>query len=139
MQQQMEMEERRGSLEVYLLRLVEDYHQNTNLIRENADVLCFPEKSTKAALRAAQRVSELLLDTVNGGVQVSFTNEKLIEAEIRALAVTVARYLKQTNQWLATSHSMNSILKIGDFENWMKTMDYECKSINAALKKICNS
>ncbi|XP_031496517.1 biogenesis of lysosome-related organelles complex 1 subunit 1 isoform X4 [Nymphaea colorata] len=119
MQQQMEMEERRGSLEVYLLRLVEDYHQNTNLIRENA---------------------ELLLDTVNGGVQVSFTNEKLIEAEIRALAVTVARYLKQTNQWLATSHSMNSILKeIGDFENWMKTMDYECKSINAALKKICNS
>ncbi|XP_031496516.1 biogenesis of lysosome-related organelles complex 1 subunit 1 isoform X3 [Nymphaea colorata] len=134
MQQQMEMEERRGSLEVYLLRLVEDYHQNTNLIRENA------EKSTKAALRAAQRVSELLLDTVNGGVQVSFTNEKLIEAEIRALAVTVARYLKQTNQWLATSHSMNSILKeIGDFENWMKTMDYECKSINAALKKICNS
>ncbi|CAN6454196.1 unnamed protein product [Victoria cruziana] len=134
MQQPMEKEERRGSLEVSLLRLVEDYHNKTYLIRENA------ERSKKAAFSAAQRTSELLLDTVNGGVQVSFTNEKLVEAEIRALAVTVARYLKQTNQWLAISCSMNSILKeIGDFENWMKTMDYECKSINAALTKICTS
>ncbi|KAF3773889.1 Biogenesis of lysosome-related organelles complex 1 subunit 1 [Nymphaea thermarum] len=84
----------------------------------------FPRKVYKGCLTCAQRVSELLLHTVNGGVQVPFTNEKLNEAEIRALAVTVARYLNQTNQWLATSHSINSILKeIGDFENWMKTTD----------------
>lgn len=26
--------------------------------------------------------------------------------------------------------------EIGDFENWMKTMEYDCKSINAAVRNI---
>ncbi|GMP95895.1 hypothetical protein CsSME_00044767 [Camellia sinensis var. sinensis] len=73
---------------------------------------------------------------VNGGVQESFVNEKRIELEIRSLAATIMRFAKQTDQWLAASRSINTAIKeIGDFENWMKTMEFDCKSISAA---ICN-
>ncbi|XP_028127591.1 biogenesis of lysosome-related organelles complex 1 subunit 1-like, partial [Camellia sinensis] len=77
-----------------------------------------------------------LLLIVNGGVQESFVNEKRIELEIRSLAATIMRFAKQTDQWLAASRSINTAIKeIGDFENWMKTMEFDCKSISAA---ICN-
>ncbi|XP_020521685.1 biogenesis of lysosome-related organelles complex 1 subunit 1, partial [Amborella trichopoda] len=95
------------------------------------------ENAKKDALRSWLHVSGLLVDSVNGGVQESFINEKRIEFETRALASTIMRYTKQTNQWLAASHAINSAIKeIGDFENWTKTMDYDCKSISAALCNI---
>lgn len=70
------------------------------------------DKAKRDALRSAAHVSELLVDTVNGGVQESFINEKRIELEIRALVTTIMRYKKQTNQWLAASHGLNTILKV---------------------------
>ncbi|MBA0735798.1 hypothetical protein Gogos_019613 [Gossypium gossypioides] len=95
------------------------------------------EKAKKDAIKKAGRVSDLLVEAVNGGVQESFINEKRIEAEIRALASTIARFMKQTDQWLAASHAINTAVKeIGDFENWMKSMDFDCKSINAAIRNI---
>ncbi|PIA58058.1 hypothetical protein AQUCO_00500172v1 [Aquilegia coerulea] len=118
-------------LESSLHQLIHEYNQNSLKQRDQT------EKSKKDALRSAVRVSEMLVDTVNGGVQESFLNEKRIELEIRALATTINRYTKQTDQWLAASHSINSVLKeIGDFENWMKIMDYDCRSINAAIRNI---
>ncbi|KAJ6822016.1 biogenesis of lysosome-related organelles complex 1 subunit 1 [Iris pallida] len=123
-----------GKLESSLLHIVHEHHQRTLRIREQTD------KAKKDALRTAVRVSELLVDAVNGGVEEAFVNEKRIELEIRTLISTVMRYKKQTNQWLAASHAMNSILKeIGDFENWMKVMDFDCKSINAAIRNIHQS
>ncbi|KAF5207189.1 Biogenesis of lysosome-related organelles complex 1 subunit [Thalictrum thalictroides] len=70
------------------------------------------EKSKKDALRSAVHVSEKLVDTENGGVQEPFLNEKRIELEIKALATMITRYAKQTDQWLAASHSINSVLKL---------------------------
>ncbi|KAK3018648.1 hypothetical protein RJ639_002701 [Escallonia herrerae] len=90
------------------------------------------EKAKKDAIIAAMRVSDLLVDTVNGGVQESFMNEKRIELEIRALTATIARFAKQTDQWLAAYVEQ----EIGDFENWMKTMEFDCKSITTAICKI---
>lgn len=118
-------------LEASLLQIVQDHQQRADQIREEA------EKAKKDAIRTAVHVSELLVDTVNGGVEESFLIEKCIELEIRALVSTIVRYKKQTDQWLAASNATNSILKeIGDFENWMKIMDYDCKSINAAIRNI---
>ncbi|KAK3022945.1 hypothetical protein RJ639_046763 [Escallonia herrerae] len=77
------------------------------------------EKAKKDAIIAAMRVSDLLVDTVNGGVQESFVNEK------RALTATIARFAKQTDQWLAAYVEQ----EIGDFENWMKTMEFDCKAL----------
>jgi hypothetical protein len=52
------------------------------------------------------------VDAVNGGVQGAFINEKRIELEIRALAVTIARFMKQTDQWLAATHAINTAVKV---------------------------
>ncbi|KAE8729072.1 Bioproteinsis of lysosome-related organelles complex 1 subunit 1 [Hibiscus syriacus] len=120
-----------GDLESSLIQIYNHHHQNFLQLRDQA------EKAKKEAIRKAGRVSDLLVEAVNGGVQESFVNEKRIEAEIRVLASTIARFMKQTDQWLAASHSINTAVKeIGDFENWMKSMDFDCKSINAAIRNI---
>ncbi|KAJ4837868.1 hypothetical protein Tsubulata_019752 [Turnera subulata] len=67
----------------------------------------------------AARVSELMVDPVNGGVL------KQIEYEVRALAATITSSIKHTDQRLTASHAINTAIKeIGDFENWMKTMEF---------------
>ncbi|XP_022730595.1 biogenesis of lysosome-related organelles complex 1 subunit 1 isoform X2 [Durio zibethinus] len=120
-----------GDLESCLLQIYHHHHQKSLKLRGHA------EKAKKDAIEKAGRVSDLLVDAVNGGVQESFINEKRIEVEIRALAATIGRFMKQTDQWLAASHAVNSAVKeIGDFENWMKSMDFDCKSINAAIGNI---
>ncbi|KAF8397013.1 hypothetical protein HHK36_018651 [Tetracentron sinense] len=142
-----------GGLESSLIQLVHDHHQSSLRLREQTDrthtrnqmrglgnLQFITEKAKKDAIRSATRVSDILVGTVNGGVQESFINEKRIELEIRALVTTIIRYTKQTDQWLAASHSINSAVKeIGDFENWMKTMDYDCRSINSAIRNIHQS
>ncbi|PON66186.1 Biogenesis of lysosome-related organelles complex 1 subunit [Trema orientale] len=120
-----------GGLEGSLLQIVHDHHQSSVRLRE------ITEKAKKEAIKNAARVSDLLVDAVNGGVQECFVNEKRIELETRALAATIARFMKQTDQWLASTHAFNTAVKeIGDFENWMKTMEFDCKSIVAAIHNI---
>ncbi|MCL7028704.1 hypothetical protein MKW94_010006 [Papaver nudicaule] len=120
-----------SGLESSLIQLIQDHNLTTIKTREQTD------KAKKNALKSAIRVSDLLVDTVNGGVQETFVNQKRIEHEIRALTATTIKFTKQTDQWLTASHAINSALKeIGDFENWMKTMDYDCKIINAAIRNI---
>lgn len=70
------------------------------------------EKAKKDAIQKAVRVSDLLVDAVNGGVQESFVNQKLIELEIRALSTTITRFMKQTDQWLAATHALNTAVKV---------------------------
>ncbi|KAI4307574.1 hypothetical protein L6164_030746 [Bauhinia variegata] len=118
-------------LEASLLQLINDHNHASFIVRQQT------EKAKRDAIIKAARVSNTLVDVVNGGVQESFVNEKRIEYEIRALAATIARFMKQTDQWLAATHALNTAVKeIGDFENWMKTMEYDCKSISAAIHNI---
>ncbi|KAK7276101.1 hypothetical protein RIF29_17234 [Crotalaria pallida] len=118
-------------LEASLNHLIHLHTHNSLILRHHS------EKAKKEAIRKAERVSELLVDAVNGGVQDSFTNQKRIEFEIRTLANTITRFMKQTDQWLAATHALNTAVKeIGDFENWMKVMEYDCKSITAAIQNI---
>ncbi|KAL6653345.1 hypothetical protein ACP70R_008923 [Stipagrostis hirtigluma subsp. patula] len=118
-------------LDEALLQIVHQHHHQALRQRQHT------ERAKKDALRSAVRVADLLVDTVDGGVQELFVNEKRIELEARALLGTIARYGKQTDQWLAATGAVNSVLKeIGDIENWMKIMDFDCKSINAAIRNI---
>ncbi|KAL3696136.1 hypothetical protein R1sor_010212 [Riccia sorocarpa] len=95
------------------------------------------EKSKKEALASATEVSSLLVDSVNGAVQESFVNEKRIEMEARALASTVQRFTQTTTQWLSIFHNLDSALKeIGDFENFIKVMEYDCESLAKALNHV---
>lgn len=52
------------------------------------------------------------MEAVDGGVQELFVNEKRIELEARALLGTIARYRKQSDQWLAATNAVNSVLKV---------------------------
>jgi hypothetical protein len=81
-------------------------------------VLLKAEKSKKDAIKKAERVSDLLVEAVNGGVQDSFIYQKRIELEIRALANTITRFTKQTDQWLNATHSLNTALKVLSFLNF---------------------
>ncbi|KAL4299663.1 hypothetical protein HN51_050353 [Arachis hypogaea] len=118
-------------LESSLQNLLTLHSHNSLILRHHT------EKAKKEAIKKAERVSELLVEAVNGGVQDSFVYEKRIEQEIRALSATVAKFMKQTDQWLAATHALNTAVKeIGDFENWMKIMEYDCKSITAAIQNI---
>ncbi|KAL2317390.1 hypothetical protein Fmac_031266 [Flemingia macrophylla] len=118
-------------LEGSLQHLVEVHHHKSLLLAHNA------EKAKKEAILKVEHVSDLLVEAVNGGVQDSFVNQKRIELETRTLAATITRFIKQTDQWLAATHALNTALKeIGDFENWMKIMEYDCKSITTAIQNI---
>ncbi|XP_006362892.1 biogenesis of lysosome-related organelles complex 1 subunit 1 [Solanum tuberosum] len=119
-----------NGLEASLIQIINSHHSSSLKLREST------EKAKKDGIRSARRVSELLVDSVNREVQEAFVMQKRIEMEIRALTASILQFGKQTDQWLAASHSINTAIKeIGDFENWMKTMEFDCKSINAA---ICN-
>lgn len=61
------------------------------------------------------------MKAVNGGVEECFVNEKRIESEIRNLAVTVAKFGKQTDQWLAVTHAVNSAVKVFSFSMIFKS------------------
>ncbi|KAL2899369.1 Biogenesis of lysosome-related organelles complex 1 subunit 1 [Bienertia sinuspersici] len=118
-------------LEASLLSLIHQHQISSSSLRHQT------EKSKKEAMRAGNRVSELLVDAVNAGVQQSFLHQKQIESEIRSLTASINRFHKQTQQWLAASHSLNTAIKeIGDFENWIKVIEYDCKSITAAVRNI---
>ncbi|CAI0549104.1 unnamed protein product [Linum tenue] len=120
-----------GSLEASLLHIVQDHQQATVRLHEQTEI------AKKDAIRKAVRVSNLLVDSVNGGVEESFLIEKRIESEIRVLAATITRFMKQSDQWLSATHAMNTAIKeIGDFENWTKVMEFDCKSIGAAIQNI---
>lgn len=73
------------------------------------------EKAKKDAIRSATRVSELLVDSVNKEVQEAFVMQKRIEMEIRALAASILQFGKQTDQWLAASHSINTAIKVSTY------------------------
>uniref|UniRef100_A0ACD5WVN2 Uncharacterized protein n=1 Tax=Avena sativa TaxID=4498 RepID=A0ACD5WVN2_AVESA len=120
-----------GQLESALLQIMQQHHHQSLRQRQQT------ERAKKNAVRSASRVAGHLVEAVDGGVQELFVNEKRIELEARALLGTIARYRKQTDQWLAATNAVNSVLKeIGDFENWMKIMDFDCKSVNAAIRNI---
>eukprot|EP00249_Psilotum_nudum_P019043 c27070_g1_i1 orf=190-585(+) len=120
-----------GGLEVAFSSMIQEHAQRNLHLKERA------EKAKKDALAAAILVSDLLVDSLNKGVQESFVIEKHIEMEVQTLAGTVQKFAKQTNQWLTVVHNFDNALKeIGDFENWIKVMECECESIWNAMEHL---
>ncbi|KAJ7535043.1 hypothetical protein O6H91_12G016100 [Diphasiastrum complanatum] len=118
-------------IEVAMQHLIQEHSLRNATLHENI------HQSRKEASAVAVQVSNLLVDSVNGGVQEVFSNEKQIELEARALSTTVQRFVKQTNQWLTMFHSLDSTLKeIGDFENWINLMEHDCQNIAKAIGQI---
>ncbi|KAJ1412206.1 Biogenesis of lysosome-related organelles complex 1 subunit 1 [Sesbania bispinosa] len=100
------MEAEPKGLEASLQHLIQLHNHKSLMLAHHT------EKAKKDAIRKAERVSDLLVEAVNGGVQDSFINQKRIELETRALASTITRFMKQTDQWLAATHTLNTALKV---------------------------
>lgn len=100
------METEPKGLEASLEHLIDLHHHKSLVLAHHTD------KAKKDAIRKAEHVSDLLVEAVNGGVQDSFINQKRIELEIRTLATTITRFMKQTDQWLAATHALNTALKV---------------------------
>jgi len=123
-----------GSLEVWASHMMQKHAHQSVLLRERV------ETAKKDALASAAVVSDLVVESVNEGVQQAFINEKQIEMEARALGITVQKFVKQTSQWLTVVHTFDAALKeIGDFENWIKTMEYDCEKIAGTLRNVALS
>lgn len=70
------------------------------------------ENAKKDAIKNAIRVSDVLVESVNGGVEECYINQKRIELEIQALSSTVLRFAKHTDHWLIASRSLNNAVKV---------------------------
>ncbi|XP_020420864.1 biogenesis of lysosome-related organelles complex 1 subunit 1 isoform X1 [Prunus persica] len=124
-----------SDLEDSLLQLVQEHH-HASLRIHNLTVIV-AEKAQNEATKKAVCVAELLVEAVNGGVKELVIKEKRTELEIRALTATISSFIQQTDRWLSLTCSINTAIKeIGDFENWMKIMEFDSKSINAAIHNI---
>jgi uncharacterized protein YukE len=50
------------------------------------------------------------------------------------------RFQKQTGQWVTAVQTFDKALKeIGDFENWVKTMEYDMTTVASALENIATN
>ena len=64
-----------------------------------------------------------------------FNNQRVIEAEARELQAQAAQFAKQTSRWVALVNDFDRALKeVGDFENWVKVMEWDMKAVSTALE-----
>lgn len=85
------------------------------------------------------RLSSSYLDSVNKGVAEAFLQEKQLEAEIKALQVETAEFVKRSSQWVAlVSHFNASLKEIGDVENWSRSIEADMNDICTKLEYVHN-
>ena len=67
----------------------------------------------------------------------AFQTQKSVEQEARALQVQASKFSKQTSQWMATITTFDNALKeLGDFENYVRTLEWEIQTVSDALERI---
>merc|ERR1712157_244721 len=95
------------------------------------------DKRRQQASSLANELSDALVDSVNRGVAEAFQTQKSVEQEARALQVQASKFSKQTSQWMATITTFDNALKeLGDFENYVRTLEWEIQTVSDALERI---
>ena len=61
----------------------------------------------------------------------------MVEQEARSLQVQATKFSKQTNQWMAAITTFDNALKeLGDFENYVRTLEWETQTVSDVLERI---
>ena len=69
--------------------------------------------------------------------QQAFQTQKHIEQEARSLQVQATKFTKQTSQWMAAIKGFDNALKeLGDFENYVKALEWEIQTVASALEHV---
>eukprot|EP00037_Helgoeca_nana_P002007 m.31176 g.31176 ORF g.31176 m.31176 type:complete len:131 (-) comp12294_c0_seq1:373-765(-) len=89
---------------------------------------------------AAQKVSKVLVESLNEGVAAVFTTQKQLELEAKHLQSSLVKYTKLSNQWISMVENFNQALKeIGDVENWAERIEADMHSISQGLEFVQGS
>mmetsp|Transcript_14040 Transcript_14040/g.29468 ORF Transcript_14040/g.29468 Transcript_14040/m.29468 type:complete len:118 (-) Transcript_14040:96-449(-) len=95
------------------------------------------DASRAVANQHANKLSDALVDAVNAGVAEAFQTQKVIEQEARSLQVQAHKFNKQTTQWMGAITTFNNSLKeLGDFEQYVKTLEWEIQTVSDAIERI---
>lgn len=77
-----------------------------------------------------------LTDSVNHGVVEVFENQKRVEEAARALNETSSKFRERSQAWAASLEAFDKELRtIGDFENWVKSMEHDLSTLASALEE----
>mmetsp|Transcript_11771 Transcript_11771/g.15942 ORF Transcript_11771/g.15942 Transcript_11771/m.15942 type:complete len:131 (-) Transcript_11771:123-515(-) len=94
----------------------------------------------KAATKSVNKVTEEMIRTLNLDVSEAFRCQKQIEVESRRLQAEADRFNRQTQQWMTSAQTLDkSLREIGDFENWIKTMEWDMQTVASALENVVAS
>ena len=64
-----------------------------------------------------------------------FNNQRVIETEARELQAQAGQFTKQTARWMGLVSDFDRSLKeVGDFENWVKVMEWDLQAISTSLE-----
>jgi hypothetical protein len=98
------------------------------------------ERARRAAAAALATVTEELAGAVNDGVAEVFNSQRLIEAEARELQAQAVAFQKQTGKWVALVTEFDkSLREVGDFENWVRCMEWDMQAVAQALEEAAKA
>jgi hypothetical protein len=97
--------------------------------------LCKAE-NRKDATRKVAKLTSTLVSGINRGVLEVFENQKEVEKEAKVLQKKVDAFKCESRTWVKSLRDFDESLKsIGDFENYVMTLENELKGIAEELKK----
>ena len=104
---------------------------------KRAEMLAENEKLRDQTIAAAGAASAAFLDQTNRDTALAFTQEKALEAEIKALQTETSKFVKRANQWVTLVAQFNASLKeIGDIENWSREIEKDMADVVGKLETI---
>lgn len=90
----------------------------------------------KDALASVSALTNSLTDSVNHGVVDVFENQKRVEEAARALNETSSKFRERSQAWAVSLEAFDKELRtIGDFENWVKSMEHDLSTLASALEE----
>ena len=112
-----------------LSRVVKEHHERQGSFREQQ------EKRKRVALSSVHQCTSAMVDSLNGGVEKAYENQRKLDKETKALQQHSAKYVKQTTQWLNLIEGFHKNLKsLGDLEQWSRTIETDMRTIVATLE-----
>tara|TARA_B110000305_G_scaffold83928_1_gene94479 strand:- start:72 stop:848 length:777 start_codon:yes stop_codon:yes gene_type:complete len=96
----------------------------------------FKAENRKDATKKVAKLTSALVSGINRGVLEVFENQKEVEKEAKLLQKKVETFKNESRTWVESLNDFDeSVKSIGDFENYVMTLENELKGIAEELKK----
>ena len=93
-------------------------------------------ENRKEASEKVAKLTSTLVSGINRGVLEVFENQKQVEKEAKILQKKVEDFKEESGKWVKSLEDFDESLKaIGDFENYVMTLEKELVGISEELKK----